>query len=306
MAFSLLLSSCEGTTEAEQDGPVRFDVLDGRVSVRLSADAVHGARETQVNLERTVRMALTEVDRHLELPATSVQIDVDSDRVNLEVGIGGQTDPQGKVFIWLSGRSYRSGLRVWLPVFLAHELHHSVRVLDGVDGPGYPDTLLEALVLEGLAESFSLEVFPKTPHLPWIPTLPEEQEALLWRKARRELRAPYDRKDHQEWFLGAASDRPRFAGRTLGFGLVQSYLEVTGKSAAESVVTPAASILRGSDYAPAAIDDAHATTRKEAAHSLLSHAFASRRDADQACADQEEQLCGLCERSASAGRPPCS
>ena len=62
----------------------------------------------------------------------------------------------------------RTLLTVWLPLALAHELHHSTRVLDG---PGYGTTLLDTMVSEGGAEAFVREMYPYAPPIPWVRSL---------------------------------------------------------------------------------------------------------------------------------------
>ncbi|CAI0843724.1 DUF2268 domain-containing protein [Serratia quinivorans] len=97
----------------------------------------------------------------------------------------------------------------------AHELHHAARWA----GPGYGFTLGEAIVSEGLAGHFSLELFGGMPE-PWESlNLDEVQPHLL------QLHENWDRTDydHNAWFYGT-SHLPRWLGYTAGFNLVSSYL----------------------------------------------------------------------------------
>lgn len=98
----------------------------------------------------------------------------------------------------------------------AHELHHSARWA----GPGYGTTLGEAVVSEGLAGHFSLELFGGKPE--------------LWESIKSEIIQPYSPQlfenwhrtdyDHNAWFFGTG-DLPRWLGYSAGFNLISRYLE---------------------------------------------------------------------------------
>lgn len=97
----------------------------------------------------------------------------------------------------------------------AHELHHAVRWA----GPGYGSTLGEAIVSEGLAGHFSLELFGGEPE--------------LWEKLKSDIVQPYSPHlfenwhhtdyDHNVWFFGSGY-LPRWLGYTAGFKLISRYL----------------------------------------------------------------------------------
>lgn len=108
----------------------------------------------------------------------------------------------------------------------AHELHHAIRW----DGPGYGNTLGEALISEGLAGHFVLEVFGGEPEL-W------EQLALdvlapHRAEARHDWHVP--RYDHAAWFFGTG-DKPRWLGYSLGFDIVGHYLKMNPEETASSL-----------------------------------------------------------------------
>ena len=99
-----------------------------------------------------------------------------------------------------------------------HELHHAARW----EGPGYGLTLGEALVSEGLAGHFALELFGGEPE--------------LWERLRSDIVKPYTSQlhdswqrtdyDHNAWFFGTG-DLPRWLGYTAGFNLISRYLAVS-------------------------------------------------------------------------------
>ncbi|MEZ2576445.1 DUF2268 domain-containing putative Zn-dependent protease [Buttiauxella ferragutiae] len=97
----------------------------------------------------------------------------------------------------------------------AHELHHAARWA----GPGYGFTLGEAIVSEGLAGHFSLELFGGMPE-PWESLNLDEVQPHLLQLHENWNRTDYD---HNAWFYGT-SHLPRWLGYTAGFNLVSSYL----------------------------------------------------------------------------------
>lgn len=119
-----------------------------------------------------------------------------------------------------------------LPPAVAHELHHAVRWR----GPGPWSTLLEALVFEGLADVFAVELLG-TPLQPWSDAFPESETARYLDRARPEL--DDGGFDFFAWFLGSGTELPRWTGYTLGFRLVRAHQARTGRSAAQLVHTPA-------------------------------------------------------------------
>lgn len=100
----------------------------------------------------------------------------------------------------------------------AHELHHAARWA----GPGYGVTLGEAMVSEGLAGHFVLELFGGEPE-PW-----ESINSDIVQSYNSQFKAFWDRTDydHNRWFFGTG-DLPQWLGYTAGFNLVSRYITTT-------------------------------------------------------------------------------
>ncbi|EIE5010501.1 peptidase [Salmonella enterica] len=96
----------------------------------------------------------------------------------------------------------------------AHELHHAARWA----GPGYGITLGEAIVSEGLAGHFVLELFGGEPE-PW-----ESINSDIVQSYNPQLKANWHSADydHNRWFFGTG-DLPQWLGYTAGFNLVARY-----------------------------------------------------------------------------------
>jgi len=213
--------------------------VEGPVTVRLSAEASKAAEDSNVDLTSLMRAAIRDVSRRLDLRKTRVSVRVSPKRTIRSAGVGGFTDPvTGRVALSLDPDhpKFDRVLQVWLPATVAHELHHSVRIKRG---PGYGETLLEAIVTEGLAQVFSREVVADAPILPDAVSGPAV--CRLWADARRESRV--GAYDHYAWFFGT-QEIPKWTGYTLGHELIQSYLvRRPPESAASLVECPARMII---------------------------------------------------------------
>jgi hypothetical protein len=231
--------------------PDAVDTLMEGFSVHLDPTVMLWARDAKLDLPELVRDTLGEIDRRLRGSNTTVHISAGSFFTIPDVGIGGFTDPStGVVRISMDAKSplpVRRLLATWLPITLAHELHHSRRILDG---PGYGDTLLDAMIAEGSAEAFVREVYPDAPPIPWVRRMSERTEARTWRKARTVLRGLDDASVHQRWFFGE-DDIPRWAGYKIGYRIANAYLDHhPSSSAADLALLKSADIYRGSRYDP--------------------------------------------------------
>lgn len=122
-----------------------------------------------------------------------------------------------------------------LPGILAHELHHVFRWR----GPGYGNTLLQAMVSEGLADRFAIELLG-VPVPPWSDALAPGEVSTYLDLARPEFDSPSY--DHARWFYGSTAQVPRWTGYTLGYRIVSDYQAAHGgASALDLVDTPAGS-----------------------------------------------------------------
>jgi hypothetical protein len=149
-------------------------------------------------------------------------------------GVGGRA-PDGQTVLIGVDPGYPGLAQVLperLPGILAHELNHCARWA----GPGYGFTLLEALVSEGLADRFSIELLG-VPVPPWCRAFPPDDTPRFLALAAPEFDSTTYQ--HGRWFFGGAG-LPRWTGYTLGYRLVEAYLAGRpGVTAAQLVHTPA-------------------------------------------------------------------
>lgn len=153
-------------------------------------------------------------------------------------GIGGYCDAPHTVFVPLDPKHPKLAdtLETELVPSLAHELHHAMRHR----GPGYGDTLLEALVSEGLATHFETAFRGDGPPYTARALTPEQLMTLTAQAEREFGSATYD---HQRWFFGAGGELPFYAGYSIGYNLVGRGLARLGESAATAHAFPASSFL---------------------------------------------------------------
>lgn len=193
-----------------------------------------GLAEHEEAIRQLMAQAYIPANEALAIGAVNISVSSSAERTVPGWGMAGYTlsDSEIEIVVEPGYPGLAQALTQRLPQTLAHELHHVVRWR----GPGPYDTLLEALVFEGLADHFALELLGGLPP-PWLDAFSEDQTDTYLERARPELDAFFD---FNAWFFGLGTDLPRWTGYTLGYRLVSEYLERhPGTSAAQLVNTPA-------------------------------------------------------------------
>jgi hypothetical protein len=240
-----------GSRPSAIEVPDAVDFTWRRFDVHLEPTVVLWGRDADIDLRKLIRGSLSMIERDLDATPAKIVVQAGSYRTIPDVGIGGITNRvTGDVKITMDHRNpigLQRLLTTWLPLALAHELHHSKRILDG---PGYGSTLLESMVTEGIAEAYVRQAFPDAPPIPWVRSLTPQEEAEAWQRAQPVLDSPDDPILHEAWFLGGG-ELPRWAGYKIGYAIARAYLERHPDETAASLATmPAAEILSGSAYDP--------------------------------------------------------
>lgn len=154
-------------------------------------------------------------------------------RIIPEKGHLGYAPKPGVVFITVDpdNPALKANVDGSLERMFAHELHHAARW----DGPGYGSSLGEALVSEGLAGHFVLELFGG-PSEPWEQLPDSDIGAHAALAAQKWESTDYN---HEAWFFGRG-ELPRWLGYSLGFRLVERFLsEHPGSRASKLAVAQA-------------------------------------------------------------------
>lgn len=172
-------------------------------------NARHQLTRILPDLRATARQAVALVSAHADLPRFDLVIRSGTDIIP-EWGMGGHAPAPGIIEVTLNPDRFDPAP---LTRTLVHEMHHLIRW----DGPGYGKSLGDALVSEGLAGHFVLQVLGGKPD-PWDATTPSSGVA---RRAMNEWsRLQYD---HAEWFFGKGKIR-KWSGYGLGHRLVAEHL----------------------------------------------------------------------------------
>lgn len=173
-------------------------------------NARHGLTHVMPEIRAAARQAVALTRTHAELPDFDLVVTPVPGGGVPRWGVGGRTPSAGLVEITLDPARFDPDLLIRT---LVHEFHHLIRR----DGPGYGKSLGEALVSEGLAGHFVLQVLGGAPD-PWDATVPAPGVARMamneW--ARRDY-------DHARWFFGKG-DLRNATGYGLGHRLLAEHL----------------------------------------------------------------------------------
>lgn len=224
-ALALLVAGCDGGSSPTAPGQPSstFDVV---------IDDPNGALSVHVPLIREL-LATTfdRASRHISIGGTTITVRATAAGIISGWGLGGFAFGPASVELRIDPAypGLEFALVERLPPLAAHELHHAAR-LRGFAG----QTLLDHLVLEGLADQFAIELLG-SPVPPWASALsPAEIEHFL-----RLAEAEFDQlSDSGRWFFASDPEIPLWTGYTLGFHLVGEHMTRTGQSAAELVHAP--------------------------------------------------------------------
>ena len=232
--LAICTAACTGATGLDLCG--RGNVVDlGRDScIDMSALSVV-APDQRATIEAEIVRTFDLVNELMPISAVRIEVIADASRTIPEVGVGGFASGASAVqfFVDPTRVDLSDIVRAHLAPQLAHELHHAKRF----GTVGYGSTLVEAVVSEGLADHFSLELAGGAPP-PWSSALQPEELADWTDTALAESSTAYD---HSRWFFGTGSI-PRWAGYSIGFALVSDFLDANPDRRPSELVTEPASL----------------------------------------------------------------
>jgi len=134
-----------------------------------------------------------------------------------------------------------------------HEFHHIVRM--SFEPWTKATTVGQYLVIEGLAEAFTAEMYGEKMLGPWVHMLTESQREDMKPRFREALHISgfneirgYIFGDLEENYGFVKKGLPPYAGYSIGYHVVAEYLRKTGKSSAEATYVPWQEIIEESQY----------------------------------------------------------
>lgn len=227
----LLAAGCDSRTPTEGGGP------SGSNSVVFN-DPGGQLAALEPSFRALLGSTIETASRALPVTGVTIQVSPDAARSIPGYGLGGYTLNPFTIDI-VADPAFPALAQVLpdrLPPLAAHELHHAIRWR----GPGYGVTLLEAMVSEGLADHFAVELLGAAVP-PWSRALSENSIQRYLDLARPELDSTTF--DFGRWFFGTA-ELPPWTGYTLGFRLVEDYMASHPGSTAAGLVNTSAQAFR--------------------------------------------------------------
>lgn len=200
-----------------------------RLNMKIHALNAQGILTPYIDfIEHTLRDTYRQVAEQITLHPIDVIVRTGS-YVIPEKGIMGYCPEEHLIYLTIDPDSpeFKKNGKESLKRMFAHELHHAARW----GTIGYGDTLGAAILSEGLAGHFVLEIFSGDPE-PWemvnYDTLHPHFDHMI---------KNWDTKNynHNDWFYGTG-ELPRWLGYSLGFRLVSWYLRSERTSKPSSLV----------------------------------------------------------------------
>jgi uncharacterized protein YjaZ len=193
-------------------------------------------------IERGIRELMPRVQALIPAHDVVIHVKVTDQNIVPTWGVGGWASDSHTV--WIAVKPENPSFKTEFVLrALIHEIHHAVRYRS----PHWQRSLLDLMVLDGLADHFQVEVMGGEPP-PWTRALTEEEIQQYLIKVKPYLRAKtkseeeFGEKYHLPWFFGrtGAEPIPMWTGYTLGWRIVENYLRAHPEARASSLVlTPA-------------------------------------------------------------------
>ena len=174
-------------------------------------------------VEEIVKKALINISEVLRGPHTTVYLQV-IDPIyknyipkNLQTGLVAHTFGSGRIFIAIDPTT--STWRDQLLKIVAHEYHHSVWISRNFKTVNF--SLLEYLILEGRADSFSNLVYPNI-ESPWTNIFGRKKEQNIWHNIKNDL---HNRDEYLNMKMAVGDkDIPFASAYTIGYRIMQEFL----------------------------------------------------------------------------------
>ena len=237
--FALLVAAMPGYSHAEvldQDDVVLAEIIgSNRISFHRNTACVDSLKQLII---ARIRQSVQEIGRFIEVENVEFRVMVFPERTLPSKGMSGAAPNTSQIYILLDPDHPRlkTSLSEELVATLAHEYHHTSRKREVEFG----SNLFEAIVSEGLAEHFVMEVTGEQP--PWAEPVDEETFAYWRSEAEKDwFNSDYD---YLAWFIGLNSDIPRGTGYELGRRIIGEYLTAhPGERASKLFGAPAEQFL---------------------------------------------------------------
>jgi uncharacterized protein YjaZ len=165
-------------------------------------------------------------------------------------GVYGFTFSPAQIVIGIAHRNEE--WRDWAAYTVAHEYGHAIFFQKFCEpqctqADWAKIDLLDTLLFEGRADSFARTLYPNL-EAPWVTALTPEQEAAQWRGIQEYLTSTSPN-DWPRFLYGDGNQIPHWTGYTIGFHIVQKYIQSHPRSSpAEWIKLGSRELLTGGGY----------------------------------------------------------
>jgi uncharacterized protein YjaZ len=233
--FILLCSSvCFSQNVLDQDDVILVDSLGtNKICFHRNMSLVDSSYHPQI--VNKIKTGVDSVNQVIKFENVEFRVLVFPERTIPRLGMSGAAPNDKHIYILLNPyhSTFDEAINLHIIPTIAHEYHHTLRNRT----VGYGKNLFEAMISEGLADHFSLEVTNQDT-LAWKTTLPDSVFD-FWKKEAEKMwfNTEYD---HLAWFIGLNSDIPRGTAYAIGFKMVGDFLKKhPSETAASLYATPA-------------------------------------------------------------------
>ena len=180
--FLLLIPSFKCSSQKEetvlnQDDVILVDsVKSNKICFHRNMDEV--AQSLHPLIIKMIKLGIDSISKHIEVKDVEFRVLVFPEKTIPRLGISGSAPNKEHIYILLnpSHAKFYEAITVHLIPTLAHEYHHTLRYRT----VGYGKNLFEAMIIEGLADHFCLEV-TKIDTPSWSQAL-SDSGLSLWKK----------------------------------------------------------------------------------------------------------------------------
>ncbi|WP_448548540.1 DUF2268 domain-containing putative Zn-dependent protease [Thalassotalea fusca] len=186
-------------------------------------------------LESKGQYSLSKISQHIQLPNLDIIISPAPDEYKTDSGILGcvSTPYLIEILVDTDREDLVDVIHNELTAVIAHELHHAIRALSGVQ----EKTLFQTLISEGLACHFETKFNGNT-----TPRFLNEVKKFEWRELYNQMQTNLNNQDfnYPDYFgVGNDAKLPERAGYWVGFNLVSEYINKYGGCASTLIGIPA-------------------------------------------------------------------
>ena len=212
-------------------------------SIHFLESYSHFSISDKEKITKSVDNLLLEIGDKISFKKFDICFSYDNEQC-LEEGLGLRIFNESTIFVFLMENKEWDEIEENFKELFTYELVHLARAQQLGWAESYEGGLLEAMVVEGLAGHFLIELFNNKSKA-WFNNVDDKD--MLLKKLEKEIKKKFDNQihshNHNLWFFGSnEKEIPMWAGYSLGFYIVGEYLKRSGSLASEVISIPSKKI----------------------------------------------------------------